>query len=83
MTQLAETPLTERPPAQLLVMVSSAPSPSPISVTQAPEATPGYARSIAVRPDGSGGLTWTQATVTSEEGLKLAQVTLGSENWWE
>jgi hypothetical protein len=83
MAQVTETPRIALPPGQLLVMVSTAPSPSPVTITQAPEATPGYARAMAVRPDGTGGMTWTQATVTSEEGLKLAQVMLGGENWWE
>jgi hypothetical protein len=71
-------------PMQLLVMVSEAPDPSGITVTRCPASTPGFARAIALRPDGCGGVTWTQATVTSEGGPKLALVMLGSDaHWWE
>jgi hypothetical protein len=71
--------------SQLFVMVSGAPEPPGVTVTRSPESKSGYARAIALRPDGRGGVTWTQATVTSEEeeGPRLALVMLGAESpWW-
>jgi hypothetical protein len=81
---LPEPALSAASPAQLLVLVTDLPAPSPVVVTQAPEAAPGYARAMAVRPDGSGGSTWTQATVSSDNGLELALVMPGDgAQWWE
>ena len=82
-----EDPEEYAPPAflpspQLLVMVSNAPAPSPVTVTFAPEETPGYARAIACRPDAAGRDTWMQATATSKDnGTQTALVMLGDEVW--
>jgi hypothetical protein len=81
---LPGTSPTAAAPAELLVLVTDLPAPSPVTVTQGPEAAPGYARAMAVRPDGSGGSTWTQATASSDDGLELALVMLGDgARWWE
>src|SRR5205823_3995325 len=70
------------PSPQLLVMVATTPAPSPITVTAAPEDTPGYSRAIACRPDASGRPTWMQATASTEQsGTQMALVTLGDEVW--
>jgi Putative zinc-finger len=72
-------------PGQLLVLVSPERAPSPISVTCASAETPGFARASGVRPDGSGGWLWTEATVQNEcAGPERSLVILGSSAWpWE
>jgi putative zinc finger protein len=74
------------PPPQLLVLVTSEPAPSPLTVTVAPEDAPSYARAVALRQDAAGSLTWTQATAsTDRDGTKLALVMLGGDpgQWGE
>jgi len=77
------SPRPTAPPApQLLVLVTSEPAPSPLTVTVAPEDSPSYARAVALRPDAAGSLTWSQATAsTDRDGTKLALVMLGSDPW--
>jgi hypothetical protein len=77
-----ESPPAARSSAPLLVLVASEPAPSPVTVTEAPRGRPGYARCMALRPDASGGSTWTQATVSSGGGPELALVMLGSKFPW-
>lgn len=75
----AEAPLAE---PQLLVMVSTEPAHSPVTVTEAPADAPGYSRVIACRPDASGRDTWLQATASTEEKrTRTALVLLGEEVW--
>jgi Putative zinc-finger len=70
------------PPPRLLVLVADAPAPSPVTVTQAPESAPSYARAIAIKPDANGLPTWMQATASDDgTGQKLALVMLGSNPW--
>jgi anti-sigma factor RsiW len=72
-------------PGQLLVLVSPEAAPSPVAVTCASAEAPGFARASAVRPDGSGGWLWTEATVQNEcAGPERSLVILGSSAWpWE
>ena len=82
-----DAPTPAAPPAapptpRLLVLVTSGPAPSPLTVTEAPEDAPSYARAVALRPDAEGGATWTQATASNDgTGEKLAMVLLGGEPW--
>jgi hypothetical protein len=74
------------PEPSLLVYAVPAPPPVRVEVTvrEAPEAAPGFARAAVLRPDGAGGFLRTEYTVSSEAccpELRLESVdTDGEEN---
>jgi hypothetical protein len=79
-----EAPVAEAlsPRPELLVMVSTSPASSPVTVTVAPAETPGFAQAVACRPDAAGRDTWMQATTrTNANGTQTALVMLGDEAW--
>jgi hypothetical protein len=55
------------PRGQMFIMLTAGQIDEPVTVRQAPEETPGYARVAALQSDVNGNLVWTQATVSSEQ----------------
>jgi len=69
-------------PGEMLVLVSSEPAPSSVTVTCASPEAPGFARASALRPDGNGGWLWTEATAqTACAGPEHSLLLLGESAW--